>query len=115
MQALVGFRLSGPPVRRNPTPAAKKSNLSIEFPPLSVGTYYGVSRDGEAGRTSELYLGSRNLPTHSYTYIGDPCKFWWDSDAPGSRFGETLTFSSTPIDVRRKGVGQWIFCLVVLG
>ena len=51
--------------------------------PLSVGTYYGVSGVGEAGRTSELYLGSRNLPTHSYTYIRDPCRFsWWDSDAP---------------------------------
>ena len=53
-----------------------------EFSPLSVGTYYGVSGVGEAGRTSELYLGSHNLPTHSYTYISDPCMFWWDSDAP---------------------------------
>ena len=52
--------------------------------------YCGVSGVGEAGRTSKLYLGSRNLPIHSYTYIMGPCKFWWDSDAPDTRYGETL-------------------------
>ena len=128
MEILVGFRRSVPPLRRNHTPAGKKSNLSIypfdrrregvdactfllgcvrlvhrtmgnqhfmwsvasfrarhpkrEFSPLSVGTYYRVIGVGEGSRTSELYLGSQNLPTHSYTYIRDPCKFWWDSDAP---------------------------------
>ena len=46
-----------------------------EFSALSVGTHYGVSGVGEAGRTSELYIGSHNLPTHSYTYIRDPCEF----------------------------------------
>ena len=47
-----------------------------------VGTYYGISGVGEGSRTSELYLGSHNIQTHSYTYIRDPWKFWWDSDAP---------------------------------
>ena len=61
-----------------------------EFPPLNVGTYYGVSEVGEAGRTSELYVGSHNLPTHSYKYMRVPCKFWWDSDAPDPDYGETL-------------------------
>ena len=136
MPVLVGFRRTGAPLRRNPEPARKKSNLSIypfdrrregvdtwtfllgcvrlvhrtmgnqhfmpsvawfharhprrEFSPLSAGTYDGVSGVGEAGRTSERYHGSHSLPTHSYTYIRHPCKFWWDSVAPEPRYGETL-------------------------
>ena len=53
-----------------------------------------------------------------YTYGMAQPRFWWGSDAPGPRFGETLnpmekslTFPSTPIDVRRKGVAQWTFLL----
>ena len=74
-------------------------------------TYCGVSGVGEAGRTSELYLCSRNLPTHSYTCIRDQFKLWWDFDAPDPRCGETLhllekksNLSIYPFDRRREGV-----------
>ena len=89
-----------------PCPAPETGDFT-----LSVGTYYGASGVGEAGRTSELYLGSRNLPTHSYTYIRDPRKFWWDLDAPDPRYDETLhpvekksNLSIYPFDRRREGV-----------
>ena len=64
----------------------------------------------EAGRTSEPYLGSRNLPTHSYTYIRDQSKLWWDSDAPDPSYDETVhplekspTCRSTPLTGAKRG------------
>ena len=43
--------------------------------------------------------------------------FWWGSDAPGPRFGDTLDPLENPnvfvyhLERRRKGVCQWIFLL----
>ena len=48
----------------------------------------------------------------------EPPSFWWFSNTPEHLSDETLdpmkktlAFPSTPIDVRRKGVAQWIFLL----
>ena len=45
-------------------------------------------------------LGFGGVPTHLGPLRRNP-----------EAAGKTLTFSSTPIDVRRKGVGQWTFLL----
>ena len=62
-----------------------------EFRAISPRTRYGESDVGEAGHAPEWDLGHSRHPTHFYTYGMEPHRFWWGSDAPDPRFGETTT------------------------
>ena len=62
-----------------------------EFRAISPRTRYGESDVGEPGHAPEWNLGHSRHPKHFYTYGMEPHRFWWGSDAPDPRFGETTT------------------------
>ena len=89
MQVLVGFRRSGAPLRRNPTPAGKKSNLSV----------YPFDRRREGVDTWTFLLGCVRLG-HRKTQNQDPPqplqrfppfrpKWEFRAISPGTRYGES--------------------------